>query len=290
MQDHHYHDYGSGTPSNYMTHGSLVLDGVEALDEFMSMDLLETAVIAVFPGGEDLDSGTHAEFEEYKSLAAEFSHLFRFAHAASDAVVKNLQLDVSADGPHRSAVMVAPAALLAANHPRAGGWVRFPGARVTAGALKTFLLMEAAPLVGQYDWRALERAAAAELPAVTVFAKVAGELKHTYHQDVGSGEGDGASGEGDGAGGEVAGGGGWTFDGLSAALRPTGLAFQHDANLLVADKRAHGYEMHAYHLQDDGALPGRGRLGARGGLGATYVSAPKLQFDAGVLCSHLCFA
>ena len=136
---------------------------------------------------------------------------------------------------------MAPAPLLAANHPRAGGWLRFPGQKVATEALKTFLFMESSPLVGQYDWRALERASAANLPAVTVFAAV-GELHHTYHDEATT-EQEGGTGGGDQSAQK-----GWTFDSLSTVLRPVGLSYRHDINLLIADKWSHSYDMHPYNL------------------------------------------
>lgn len=53
-------------------------------------------------------------------------------------------------------LLVAPAPLLAKNHPLAGSWLRFPGSALTREALQTFVFMESAPLVGQFDWRASE--------------------------------------------------------------------------------------------------------------------------------------
>ena len=242
---YHEHDYGAGVPSNYMTHGSLVLDSMDAFNEFMAMDLLETAVVAVFPDGEDLESGSHDEFEAYKEVAAEFSHLFRFAHSTAPEVIDELHLGLEATGPHKSAVMVAPAPLLAANHPRAGAWLRFPGARVKREPLQVFLFMESAPLVGQYDWRSTERASAAGLPCVTVFARINGELRHTYHDR--DAESEAVGGDAPASHADF-----FSFDVLSSALRPVGLARRHDINLLVADMVTHAYDMHSYGLQ--GAL------------------------------------
>jgi len=247
----------AGDPSNYMTHGSLLLDDPESLHEFLSMDLLETAVVCVLPLDTDLNElslDAHPEFEAYRSLAQDYSHLFRFAHSTSVAVANELELTGLLAG--ESAVVVQPAALLAANHPRAGGWLRFPGKRVARNALTTFLFMEATPLVGQYEWRSLERAAAVHLPAVTVFAPMEDELRHTYHdqdaeqrdEHMGSGGSSGSEGGGDRAQGGFAESGVWSFDALSAALRPVGLAHRHQLNLLVADKRRHSYELHAYNL------------------------------------------
>jgi hypothetical protein len=244
-----------------MTHGSLLLDDPESLHEFLSMDLLETAVVCVLPPETDLNDlsvDAHPEFEAYRSLAQDYSHLFRFGHSTSPAVAKELELTGLRAG--ESAVVVQPAALLAANHPRAGGWLRFPGKRVAQNPLTTFLFMEATPLVGQYEWRSLERASVVHLPAVTVFAPMADELRHTYHdQDAeqhdehmggAAAAGEGEEGEAEGAGAHkgFAETGEWTFDALSAALRPVGLAHRHQLNLLVADKRRHSYDLHAYNL------------------------------------------
>jgi hypothetical protein len=237
-----------------MSHGSLLLDDVDALREFLAMDLLETAVVCVLPPGAPLglahDAELHPEFDAYRALAQDYSHLFRFGHSTSAAVAAELQVP-GRGSSSSSAVVVQPAALLAANHPRAGGWLRFPGQRVTRSSLETFLFMEAAPLVGQYDWRSVERAAAVQLPAVIVFASLKDELKHTYHdaeaeqkdEEMGSGSSvDSASAARGGFAGV------WSFDALTAALRPVGVAHRHQLNLLVADKQRHSYDLQPYNL------------------------------------------
>mmetsp|Transcript_2795 Transcript_2795/g.5646 ORF Transcript_2795/g.5646 Transcript_2795/m.5646 type:complete len:388 (-) Transcript_2795:182-1345(-) len=250
--DHHHYDsnYGAGDPSEYRTHGSLVLDDVDSFQEFMAMDQLETAVVAVFPAanalGEDyeLEHDVHfsMQYQVFAELASAHSHLFRFGHTKAEEVGAELGLLA---GSQEVAVLVAPAALLAKNHPRAGNWLRFPGASLTQDALQTFLFMESAPLVGQLDWRASERAAAIDLPLLVVFAEVEDELHHTYHNGAEGGGGGAAS-----PGKEAASlpPGVWTFDSISDVLRPVGLQWRHDINLLVGDKRAHSYEMHSYGL------------------------------------------
>ena len=266
--DHHnYYYYGdAGRPDAYYSHGSLLLDDVDAYKEFMAMDSLEACVVGVFDNVETFEeSEDHKVFSE---IAGDHSHMMRFAHTNNPKVMQFLEM-------REPGVFLYPAARLAANHPNAGARIHYPGKRLIKDALEKFLLMESAPHVGQYDWRAGERADAVDIPILVVFAKV-DELHHSYHhsyEDVETGEeeqwadggggggGGGDEGEEGGAkGGPVLSGEGavnvaWDFDSIAAALRPVGIAFRHDINILVADKRAHGYEMRNYHLSCESIPP-----------------------------------
>ena len=203
--EHHYRSYyyygDAGSPDSYYTHGSLLLDDVDAYKEFMAMDSLETAVVGVFDDVETLDeSKDHAVFRD---LAADHSHMMRFAHTNAPAVMSFLEMK-------EPGVFLYPAARLAANHPNAGARIHYPGRRLIRESLEKFLFMESAPYVGQYDWRASERAQAVDVPVLVVFAKV-DELHHSYHhsyaedelaEDVenvaGAGFGEEESGKGEG--------------------------------------------------------------------------------------------
>ena len=250
--DHHYYYYGdSGSPDAYYTHGSLLLDDIDAYKEFISMDMLEACVIGVFDSVElEEESQDHAVFSE---LAQEYSHLMRFAHTNNPEVMAFLEMN-------KPGVFLYPAARLAANHPKAGARIHYPGKRLIKEALETFLFMEAAPYVGQYEWRATERAAAVNVPILVVFATV-DELHHSYHHSNSAEEeladqeqydpdafqgGNSESKDMDAASAiNIA----WDFDSLAAILRTIGQAFRHDLNVLVADKRMHSYELRSYQLE-----------------------------------------
>jgi hypothetical protein len=104
----------------------------------------------------------------------------------------------------------------------------------------------------------IQRASAVNLPLLVVFAEVEEELHHTYHngaeeegeeqQQKGDSRADGGGGDGFAGAGRSRPMGVWTFDSLRDVLRPVGLEWRHDVNVLVGDKRAHSYEMHNYGL------------------------------------------
>ena len=242
-----YHDY-----QNYHTHGSLLVDDKDALDEFMAMDDSEPTVIAVFQG----DPSTSEDFEAFKGVAETHSHLLRFAHTSALPVREALGL---ANDESSVTVLVQRPRL----HHGLDVWAgskevtpsRFPGRRLYEESLTTWIFRESSPLVGLYDWRVVERNLITETPLLIVFCKVdePGHNKWHYHDDQEQQE--------EQQNEQVQ---AWTFDALAKRLSSVAEAHRSDLTVVVADKRIHHYEaMHfKLHLDPDDASTGLGlRLG-----------------------------
>jgi hypothetical protein len=257
-----YDEYLYSSEFGYHTHGSLLVDDIDAFNEYMEMDDLEAAVIAFFPQYQSVvDLENDEEYLEYRRVALDYSHLARFAHCNSKAVI----IDALKLNPTETTVIVSPAKKLNKVHLSAGLRLTYPGGKIKQEPLKKFIFYESAPLIDQYDWRSIERSNVLNIPTLTVFASMY-ELHHSYHnEDIDQKEMmqiNKLQQEGNGkAAREEAEEGGegalehdleplpWTFDELSSALFNPALEFQHDLHFLVANKHDHQLDMSHYNLQ-----------------------------------------
>mmetsp|Transcript_87758 Transcript_87758/g.249696 ORF Transcript_87758/g.249696 Transcript_87758/m.249696 type:complete len:249 (+) Transcript_87758:1242-1988(+) len=185
--------------------------------------------------------------------------MLRFGYTTSTEVMEHLKLK-------DSAVLIYPAKRYLG--PTDKERIRFPSKRLYQNALQSFIFLESAPLVGLFDWRSAERALAADVPILIIFAKVdepgsdyLHHEHHSYHDHGGEGEGSG-EGSGEAVVAEVE---AWKFDALASAVRAIAEAHRHDIHVLLGDKRYHTYELNSYGLGKMGMDDHSVGLGIRGG-------------------------